>query len=102
VERDDTEQVAAGNFESAAALPAGHLARAESGQPSHLCWDVVGFDVDVVARGVVDRLYGDDEIQGPRYAACGTAAHRAECWSGPPVRATRTPRWPRPGQTVRR
>lgn len=35
MERDDTEQVTAGSFESVATLPAGHLARAEFSQPLH-------------------------------------------------------------------
>jgi hypothetical protein len=72
VDRHDTEQVATGDLEGVAPLPGRHLDRAELGQASDFCLDVVGLDVDVVAGGVVDRLHGDGDV--------GEAALRAELW----------------------
>ena len=64
VQRDDAEQVTAGSSERVAALPTGHLDRAQSGQPLHLRCDVVCLDVDVVGRGVTNRLHRNNDVRG--------------------------------------
>jgi hypothetical protein len=58
VDRDDAEQVAPRSSQGAALQPARHLDRAERHQPGDLGLDVVRLDVEVVARFVVDCLYG--------------------------------------------
>jgi hypothetical protein len=54
VHGDNAEEVAAGNSEGVTAPPSRLLNRAKFLEPRHFCRDVVGFDVDVVARFVVD------------------------------------------------
>jgi hypothetical protein len=52
----DAEQVTAWCAQGVGVLPAGDRLRAKGGEPGDLRGQVVGLDVEVVARRVVDRL----------------------------------------------
>jgi hypothetical protein len=75
VHRYDAQQVAAWDPEHTALQPLGHLYGAEGEQARGFRLDVVGFDVEVVARRVIDRL-DDGDQSGQRLVQHGELRFR--------------------------
>ena len=63
VHGDHAEQVTAGRAQRVALQPAGDQLCTQSGQAGDLRRHVVGLDVEVIARCVVDRLYLDGQAR---------------------------------------
>ena len=86
MQRDDADQLTARDFEGPASLPLRPLDRTETDQPRRLGVDVVGFEIKVIARRVIDGLYGGDQAG----TASGTAMNCSSSDSGrvgPPTAA---------------